>query len=70
MEPPAAPSWTEYQTAVFVVPVTLAVKVAAPPVATLAVAGASVIATVDEEVTVTVAVAVLEVSATLRATTW
>ena len=53
-----------------VVFVTVALKVTEPPAATVAVAGAIEIPTTGAAVTVTVAVAVFVVSATLFATTW
>ena len=53
-----------------VVPVTVAVKVTVPPVVVEAVAGAIVTEIAAGWVTVTVAVALLEGSATLVATTW
>jgi hypothetical protein len=73
MLPPAAPSCTDQVTAVdwpLTVPVTVAVKDIVPPGLTEALPGETETAITAEAVTVTVAVAEREGSATLVATTW
>ena len=73
MLPPAAPSCTDQVTAVDwppLVPETVAEKLMVPPVVTLALAGVTLTEIWAAAVTVTVAVAVFDGSATLVATTW
>jgi len=73
MLPPAAPSWIDQLTAVDwppLVPVTEAVKLTVPPAGVEAEPGATETVMSGAAVTVTVAVEVFEVSATLVATTW